>query len=193
MSNYYTYAWLDENKKPFYIGKGKGRRAWQRHANLVDITLPKSNVLILKKNLTEEEAFIHERYMIFVLGRKDLRTGSLVNKTSGGQGWDLAWTAERRKAVSDFHSGRKRSKETCLKMSNAHKGKKITKDHLEKLEQGKLKKVQKQITLVNTQTHETKSFQSLKEAGLYIGAHPCNVTRLDKGKIKTLKKWKKIA
>ena len=40
----------------------------------------------MKQNLTEEEAFNHERYMISVFGRIGLGTGILFNKTAGGQG-----------------------------------------------------------------------------------------------------------
>ena len=67
---FYTYAYLREDRTPYYIGKGQ----------------KKSNIIILKKNLTEEEAFKHEIYMIAVFGRKDLRTGILRNLTDGGEG-----------------------------------------------------------------------------------------------------------
>jgi hypothetical protein len=40
----------------------------------------------LKRNLTEEEAFKHERYMIAVLGRKINGTGILINILEGGEG-----------------------------------------------------------------------------------------------------------
>jgi hypothetical protein len=40
----------------------------------------------LKRNLTEEEAFRHECYMIAVFGRKDIGTGILRNLTDGGDG-----------------------------------------------------------------------------------------------------------
>ena len=40
----------------------------------------------LKQNLSEDEAFKHEIYMIAVLGRRDLCTGILRNMTDGGEG-----------------------------------------------------------------------------------------------------------
>jgi DNA invertase Pin-like site-specific DNA recombinase len=46
----------------------------------------RNRVLILKRNLTEEEAFRHEIYMIAVFGRKDIGTGILGNKSDGGEG-----------------------------------------------------------------------------------------------------------
>ena len=84
---YYTYAFLREDRTPYYIGKGKDNRAYRRR-NKGEIKPPKdkSRILILKKNLTEEEAFRHERYMISVFGRKDLGTGILHNRTDGGEG-----------------------------------------------------------------------------------------------------------
>jgi hypothetical protein len=84
MTNYYTYAYLREDGTPYYIGKGKNHRLYdKRHT----VGVPKKErVLILKNNLTEEEAFRHEVYMISILGRKDLGTGILRNKTNGGEG-----------------------------------------------------------------------------------------------------------
>ena len=83
MNNYYTYAYLREDGTPYYVGKGKDSRAYQRHP--VEVP-PKNRILFLKQNLTEEEAFNHERYMISVFGRIGLGTGILFNKTAGGQG-----------------------------------------------------------------------------------------------------------
>lgn len=80
---YYTYAYLREDGTPYYIGKGKDRRAYLTHN--VNIP-PLDRILFLKRNLTEEEAHKHEQYMISVLGRKDLGTGILRNLTSGGEG-----------------------------------------------------------------------------------------------------------
>ena len=99
MKEYYTYAYLRKDGTPYYIGKGTGRRAFNRNCKSVKIP-DKDRILILKNNLTEEEAFNHEKYMIAVLGRKDLGTGILRNLTEGGEGFSsstmkLFW--ERRK------------------------------------------------------------------------------------------------
>lgn len=82
---YYTYAYLREDRTPYYIGKGKGNRAYKKR-NRVVLPPPKNRILILKQNLTEEEAFKHEKYMIAIFGRKDLGTGILRNLTDGGEG-----------------------------------------------------------------------------------------------------------
>jgi hypothetical protein len=81
-TSFYTYAHLREDGTPYYVGKGTGNRAWRKRK----FRPPDNRILILKKNLTEEEAFRHEVYMIFVLGRKDLGTGILRNRTNGGEG-----------------------------------------------------------------------------------------------------------
>lgn len=81
---YYTYAYLRKDGFPYYIGKGKGRRAFSKHSGFYPPS--KERILFLKQNLTEEEAFNHEIYMIFVFGRKNLGTGILYNKTNGGEG-----------------------------------------------------------------------------------------------------------
>ena len=83
---YYTYAYLRENKTPYYIGKGEGSRIYVKHQKGISVPKDKSKIIFLKQNLTEEEAFKHEKYMIAVFGRKDLGTGILRNRTNGGEG-----------------------------------------------------------------------------------------------------------
>ena len=82
---YYTYAYLREDGTPYYIGKGSGNRAYLQLNHMVK-TPERERVLILKQNLTEEEANQHEVYMINLLGRKDIGTGTLRNETDGGEG-----------------------------------------------------------------------------------------------------------
>lgn len=114
---FYTYAYLREDRTPYYIGKGQGRRIYDKNGRPCGKPKDKSKIIFLKQNLTEEEAFAHEKYMIVVFGRKDLGTGILHNKTNGGEGM----------------SGYIPSEETRRKISEKNKGRKITEEHKEKL------------------------------------------------------------
>ena len=86
MNDFYTYAYLREDKTPYYIGKGTGRRIYSTNRKGLKPPKDKSRIIFLKQNLTEEEAFKHEVYMIAVFGRKDNGTGILYNRTDGGDG-----------------------------------------------------------------------------------------------------------
>ena len=122
--HYYTYAYLREDRTPYYIGKGKGNRAYRRRDKGIKPPKDKSKILILKQNLTEEESFRHEVYMIAVFGRKDLGTGILHNKTNGGDGVSGAVVSdETRRKMSEALKGKPRSKEIRRKISESHKGK----------------------------------------------------------------------
>jgi len=106
-NDYYTYAFLREDKTPYYIGKGRGKRI-HKGGRTIKPPKDKSRILLLKKGLTEAEAFKHEVYMIFVLGRKDLGTGILRNRTNGGEGTSGHVKSEKcKKKMSVKHSGEK--------------------------------------------------------------------------------------
>tara|TARA_E500000318_G_C3445099_1_gene166604 strand:+ start:106 stop:624 length:519 start_codon:yes stop_codon:yes gene_type:complete len=79
---YYTYCYLTEDRKPYYVGKGRGDRAYDPNHS-VSIP-PRDRILILKDKLTEEDAFKHEVYMIDILGRKS-QGGILENIHRGGK------------------------------------------------------------------------------------------------------------
>ncbi len=99
---FYTYAWLRTDGTPYYIGKGHGSRAWDFRRKGINRPSDNSRVLILKKHLCEQDAFDHEVYMIFVLGRKDTGTGILHNRTNGGEGLaGYVYSEELRKVRSD--------------------------------------------------------------------------------------------
>jgi hypothetical protein len=106
-NRFYTYAYLREDRTPYYIGKGQTNRIYQKNGRPCGKPKDKSRIIFLKQNLTEEEAFKHEIYMIAVFGRKDLGTGILHNRTDGGEG----------------SSGTVRSEETRIKISKSLKGK----------------------------------------------------------------------
>ena len=84
MSEYYTYAYLREDKTPYYIGKGKGKRLFYKYGKNCKPPKDRSRIIKLKQNLTEEEAFKHEIYMIAVFGKKCDGTGILMNIADGG-------------------------------------------------------------------------------------------------------------
>ena len=117
--HYYTYAYLREDKTPYYIGKGTGKRIYSTNKRIKP-PKDKSRIIFLKQNLTEKEAFKHEVYMIDVFGRKDLGTGILVNMTNGGEGAS-GWvpSEENKKNISD--AKKNPSEETRRKISDAKK------------------------------------------------------------------------
>jgi len=121
MNHFYTYAYLREDRTPYYVGRGKGNRYKQKHRN-VKIP-PEDRIIFLKKNLTFSESVQHEIYMIAVLGRKDLGTGILRNMTEGGEGRLGPKSPEECEKISRALTGRKLSEEHRLKCANGRRGK----------------------------------------------------------------------
>ena len=120
LNRFYTYAYLREDRTPYYIGKGEGRRIYKKGKGEVKLPKDKSRIIFLKQNLTEKEAFRHEIYMIDVFGRKDLGTGILRNRTNGGDGPS---------GRTPWNKGKLHTEETKRKQSEMKKGLfSITKD-----------------------------------------------------------------
>jgi hypothetical protein len=81
MSIYYVYAYIRESDgTPYYIGKGKGNRAFSSYGRSFPIP-NKDNIIFLHKNLAEKEAYYLEKKEISKFGRE-----TLLNKTDGGGG-----------------------------------------------------------------------------------------------------------
>ena len=104
---FYTYAYLREDRTPYYIGKGQTQRLYQKGGKPCGVPKDKSRIIKLKQNLTEEEAFRHEVYMIAVFGRKNLGTGILYNRTNGGDGASgNIHTEETKRKLSEIRKGK---------------------------------------------------------------------------------------
>lgn len=143
-SIYYIYAYLRENNTPYYIGKGKNNRAWKKGKGEVYPPKDKSKIIIMETNLTEIGALALERFYIRWYGRIDNLTGSLRNKTDGGDGTsNRIITEETRKKISLSSSGRKfqpRTEESKNKTRLSILGHKHTNETKQKISQQKLGK-----------------------------------------------------
>lgn len=121
---YYTYAYLREDRTPYYIGKGSSNRIFQNNGRSCNKPKDKSRIIFLKQNLTEDEAFKHEIYMIDMFGRKDLGTGILHNRTDGGEGSSgLVLSEETKKIMCESKRGKSKTEEHKRKLSETKKGK----------------------------------------------------------------------
>lgn len=107
MNNYYVYAYLRDDGSPYYIGKGKDKRAWKKNKrDIIKVPNDPSRIVILNSDLTDEQSIDIEKQLIREYGRKDLGTGILRNMTDGGEGL----------------SGFKKTKEQIIKTSGKNNG-----------------------------------------------------------------------
>ena len=132
----YIHTRLDTNEV-FYVGisrvdKGKYKRSKdkrQRNNKWKDvINNTEYKVDIILDNIPYNVVKEKEREFILLYGRIDLGTGTLVNKTSGGQGaCGRVYTPmpeERRKRIGDASRGRKHTEEAKKLIGDASRGNK---------------------------------------------------------------------
>lgn len=125
----YTYTRLDTGKV-FYVGKGRGRRAYslskrnKYFKSIVDKTDFLVNIVYI--NLSEDEAFSKEKELIKFYREQDIH---LANMTDGGEGLSgYIQSEETRKKISKslignkYSLGYKHTNETKQKMSRTRKG-----------------------------------------------------------------------
>jgi hypothetical protein len=125
----YVYVHLKaDSLEPFYVGEGQKRRGWHTHGRSKhwNSVVRKHGVLVMiaQDDMLEAFAFELERNLIARIGRKDKGLGPLVNYTDGGDGASGAIRSDEFKARNvAFHTGRKRSEETCKNIRESLKGK----------------------------------------------------------------------
>jgi hypothetical protein len=184
-SNFYTYAYLRKrDNTPYYVGKGNGRRAFVKHKG-ISVPKDRSKIIFLKQNLTEEEAFKHEKYMIAVFGRKDLGTGILLNKTDGGDG-----VSGHVKTEKQIEVNRKTGRTLYEKGMGIHA---LTKE--ERIEIGKKMGIKSRDLKVGIHglTKEEKSKNGKKSHNLGVGIHALSKEQLSENGTKGGLKGGKIS
>jgi len=131
---FYIYIHIrNDSSQPFYIGKGFGDRShskksrniyWNNIVNKYGYT-----IMILKDNLTEQEAFDLEIKII----KKYRKLYKLCNMTSGGEGTTSHKHSQKSVLkMSKFrksHIGWSHSEKTKEKISKAHKSRVFTEQH----------------------------------------------------------------
>lgn len=181
-NGYYVYIYLDTRNKgkyqyedltfdyePFYVGKGKGRRAYKhiyeamknfnsnKHKNnkikkIIEETSQLPIIIIYKKELTNDEAIQIEKDLIAKIGRKDLGFGTLINYTNGGEGSEgykhttetkNKWSQQRKGNNHPLHKKGGHSDLTKQYMKENWVGK--NNNHYGKLQTEKQKNIAKEI------------------------------------------------
>lgn len=179
MNDYYTYLYLREDGTPYYVGKGKNKRAYiKSNRDVIHPPTDKSRIVILHSNLTEEQAYAIECELISLYGRKDLGTGILHNRTDGGEGTSghvktQEWIDEHKSFMKEYMkgapspmAGKKQTKEHVDKRMKAHIGVKRSEDTCKKIADKAIGRKQ--------------SNETIEKRILYVTCEYCN-KQVDKG------------
>ena len=138
MNNFYVYMYLREDGSPYYVGKGKEKRAYVNHGR-VSVPIDKSRIEFVSENMTNDDAIKLEIELIEQYGRKDNGTGILHNMTMGGDGLKdpgpetLEKMSQNNKAGITGMLNKTHSSATLQQMSVSAKKRGFTVAHREKI------------------------------------------------------------
>ncbi len=132
MDFFYVYMYLRANGSahgkagsPYYVGKGKGMRAYDKSHRCKPPSDPLRIVFVVR-DISENAAHAEEKRLIALYGRIDNGTGCLANLTDGGEGQCGAkWSPEVIEKRASKMRGRSRpafSEEWKRHLSEAHLG-----------------------------------------------------------------------
>lgn len=177
--------------EPIYIGKGCRKRL-DEHWDTIEKNKSRKYSPFLNKlkslhnkglkpifykileNVSEQEALDEEIRLIWVIGRKDLFMGSLLNRTWGGEGVSgFVHSEESRRKNSERNKGKKLSEETKRKMSEAFKGRKFTEEWRKKLSENNAMK----------KPENKKKISELRTGMKFSEEHKSRISKSKKGSI----------
>lgn len=123
---FFVYVYRSPDGSPFYVGKGlrsrisqRGNRSPEFLAYLAALVAQGLEPIVdVEPQPDEATAYLRERELIALYGRSNIGTGSLVNKTSGGEGMRDVW-------LSDEDRERARVQMAALKANRAVEAKRV--------------------------------------------------------------------
>ena len=145
MNRFYVYVLFRPDGTPCYVGKGSGRRArahnsGNSHNAGVRRLASESGELpmvLIRGRISEAEAFSVEMALIAAVGRRDLGTGPLLNRTAGGDGVSGPRTVEHNEKLRRTRFGRPKTADEIAKISASMKGRTFSLEHREAISRAK--------------------------------------------------------
>ncbi len=189
--DFYTYIHIKETTgEIFYVGKGHGNRfkELRSRSKYWKWTAEKYGVIanIVAHGLSENEAFLLEKKLIKIYGRKNLGTGNLVNLTEGGDGTSgYVCTEEHKEKISKATKGRKHTEEYKRYMSEIMSGRVLSEETKNKLsiKMRSCNVNSKKVICIET----GEIFNSASEAARSISGDPSCISKCCLGKINSHK------